>query len=1341
MPFARKIQARRFYRANATADLAQLDPFAMRQNTPLPRFLRSALGVLSAVFAFCCLARTAWAQPTVSNVQASQIEGSPLVQITYDLNSTTGGSYTVSIEVSKDGGATYIAIAEATGAVGRGVTAGTGKTIQWNAAVDWPEQIRKAASVRITAVASYGFSLIPSGKFTMGNSFDKDVSMLPLHEVSLPSFSMAQQLTTFAEWQAVCDWAILHGYTDLKAVGKGKAANHPVQTVSWYDVVKWCNAKSEKEGLIPCYYADVAQKTVYRTGEIDVTNAQVKWAATGYRLPTEAEWEYAARGGLAGKRFPWGDTISHTQANYYSSESYSYDVSSTRGENPAYATGTLPYTNPVDAIAPNSYGVYDSAGNVWQWCWDWSGNYSSGAQKEPHGPESGSYRIFRGGSWRSPAEYCRVAFRYGGLPSSKDYQVGLRIASSSLLPAQLSAATAMAESPEFVVDTRPPSISTPPASISVGAGSKATFSVHVSNGVPPNYQWECLPPKGTTWSVPTDNAYQGTNTDTLTIGAVTAAMNGYQFRCVVSSGVSPDAISDPATLIVTMAPAFTTNPLSQNVSAGNSVTFGVVATGLPDPTYQWQKDGVDLDGETSKTLTIRNVTPAAAGSYRAVATNASGTKASTAASLTVIAAAPSITSQPANVSVMLGDRVDFSITAQGIPAPTYQWYLNGILAEGHTSDHFGAFKADGYHNGYTFKCIVSNVVGSTESTSATLMVGIPVAPTLLTEPADVIGEIGASVDFAVDATAVPLPSYQWYLNGSPVEGATHASFGKFNIAGYHEGWQFYCVVSNDLGSVTSRTATIHVGTAGPPSVTAVLADLTVLVGDSVDFSALFTGLPAPTYQWLLNGNPVDGRTAPNYGAFTAEGYHDGSTFACVATNAYGEATTRTATLHVQSPAAPTISAEPIDVIGRTGTEASFTIEATGAPAPTYQWFLNGAPCLGSTEATFPAFQIENYHDGWIFYCTATNSYGTATSRFATLHVARQPTISEQSTDIAVQAGTSATLSVTAQQATSYQWSQNWAPISGATAAEMTASTMRSADVGFYDCIVSGPGGDVLSAPILLGMTLAEGTRTAGDITTRSEWQNIQHSNGNIYDQFLLAGTAGTITADPGQIARLSFLDENDSIVQVEMSGAGAVTVVLANSTGPMPPALYSQTGIEYMKGKATVVLSGADATSHLSIYSVGTITNPTATLPDVPYAGWASVATVGIVSQDGHLGGIHQGNVEYASSLGFAGVYAPTVGSVGERVVIHDIVASGSAQPYLQFAPAGTVEVLIAGGSLAQPNSDSITVGGVSKVQMGDGQDSCGNAAPAQPVQGRLTDLAGNDVTAAIVVAAPSVGQ
>jgi formylglycine-generating enzyme required for sulfatase activity len=281
----------------------------------------------------------------------------------------------------------------------------------------------------VTVNASAGFALIPSGSFTMGDELDGGGDA---HRVRVSAFYMAQNLVTKAEWDEVRTWGLENGYSELVA-GSGKADNHPVQTISWYQMVKWCNARSQKEGLVPVYYTDDAQTTIYKTGDVNVTNAQVKWSANGYRLPTEAEWEKAARGGKSGKRFPWGDTISHKQANYKSASGFSYDLSgAVNGFHPSYTAGGDPFTSPVGSFAANGYGLYDMAGNVWQLCWDCYGSYDPSVLTDPRGPP-GTRRVFRGGSWydNAGANYCRVAHRGNELPSVSNFHFGFRVARSS----------------------------------------------------------------------------------------------------------------------------------------------------------------------------------------------------------------------------------------------------------------------------------------------------------------------------------------------------------------------------------------------------------------------------------------------------------------------------------------------------------------------------------------------------------------------------------------------------------------------------------------------------------------------------------------------------------------------------------------------------------------------------------------------------------------------------------------------------------------------------------------------------------------------------------------------
>ncbi len=254
--------------------------------------------------------------------------------------------------------------------------------------------------------------LIPAGSFVMGATtnvgHESYSSELPQHTVTISAFYMGRCEVTKGQWDEVYVWATNNGY-QFDNAGSGKATDHPVQTVNWCDVVKWCNARSQKEGLTACYTTNGG---VYRTGGVA---PDCNWTARGYRLPTEAEWEKAARGGVTNHRFPWTgvDTIDHSLANYCGVPSgYTYDLGYA-GYDTNYMAGEPPYTSPVGSFAGNGYGLRDMAGNVMEWCWDWyDGNdYSTSPGTDPRGPASGSVRVFRGGSWTDRADFCRAACR------------------------------------------------------------------------------------------------------------------------------------------------------------------------------------------------------------------------------------------------------------------------------------------------------------------------------------------------------------------------------------------------------------------------------------------------------------------------------------------------------------------------------------------------------------------------------------------------------------------------------------------------------------------------------------------------------------------------------------------------------------------------------------------------------------------------------------------------------------------------------------------------------------------------------------------------------------------
>jgi formylglycine-generating enzyme required for sulfatase activity len=253
-----------------------------------------------------------------------------------------------------------------------------------------------------------GMALIPAGWFTMGDSLDGESDAIPMN-VYVSAFVMDTNLVNYGLWTNVHAYATSHGYNFVNAgANGGTGTNYPVETVDWFDCVKWSNARSQQAGLTPCYYTDAGFTQVFTNGDNGTTVYQ-NLTVNGYRLPTEAEWEKAARGGGIGLRFPWGNLIHANQAQYNPCTScYSYDL----GPN-----NLLSELSPVGSFDVNGYGLYDMAGNVFEWCWDWYGTpYGQPTATNPTGPASGSLRVVRGGSWDLNAYWARCANRWNSGP-------------------------------------------------------------------------------------------------------------------------------------------------------------------------------------------------------------------------------------------------------------------------------------------------------------------------------------------------------------------------------------------------------------------------------------------------------------------------------------------------------------------------------------------------------------------------------------------------------------------------------------------------------------------------------------------------------------------------------------------------------------------------------------------------------------------------------------------------------------------------------------------------------------------------------------------------------------
>ncbi len=312
------------------------------------------------------------------------------------------------------------------------ITRGNFSSHVWTAKVDDPSPPAK-------------MRFIPGGRFTMGDILGDFANATPVHTVYISPFYLAEHEVTNDDMREVLQWAYEREWISVTASGipstdgstnllfalnrynseiqftsgtftvRAGRGQYPCVLVSWYGAVAYCNFLSLMHGRQPCY---------------DLTNWTFQASPDGYRLPTESQWEIAARGGYEGLRFPWPDTnvITHSRANYRATTNFSYDASPTLGFHPAYANAH-PRTSPVGSFSPNNFGLYDMSGNVWEWCWDWVGKYPAAVQYDPLGPATGTNKTFRGGSWLTVAQSTTCASRYTSMLPSKVFDdIGLRVA-------------------------------------------------------------------------------------------------------------------------------------------------------------------------------------------------------------------------------------------------------------------------------------------------------------------------------------------------------------------------------------------------------------------------------------------------------------------------------------------------------------------------------------------------------------------------------------------------------------------------------------------------------------------------------------------------------------------------------------------------------------------------------------------------------------------------------------------------------------------------------------------------------------------------------------------------
>lgn len=353
--------------------------------------------------------------PVIDTVQVKQREGTFLVDIQYVVHDFENDPLIVYIPVSNDSGKTFtVPVKTLTGDYGFNISPGSDTLhITWDAGQDFPEQYGEKFQVKLIAsdINLGDVVSIASGTFSMGDSsglFDQQ----PGHEITLNEYFISAYTVTNAEYKIFCDMAG-HSYPPEGGNNQpppGYLVNYPeypVVGISWYDAVRYCNWLSDMRGFTACY---------------DTTNWSYDATNNGYHLPTEAQWERAARGNLDKKIYPWGNEVPGTRCNYQSYQG----IWVAEMANFSNGRGSLA----VGKFQPNGLMLYDMAGNVLEWCNDWyqENYYSESPSENPPGPDSGFEKVIRGGAWNRSEAYLQCAFRDKKSPTTKRYDIGFRIA-------------------------------------------------------------------------------------------------------------------------------------------------------------------------------------------------------------------------------------------------------------------------------------------------------------------------------------------------------------------------------------------------------------------------------------------------------------------------------------------------------------------------------------------------------------------------------------------------------------------------------------------------------------------------------------------------------------------------------------------------------------------------------------------------------------------------------------------------------------------------------------------------------------------------------------------------
>jgi kumamolisin len=636
--------------------------------------------------------------------------------------------------------------------------------------------------------------------------------------------------------------------------------------------------------------------------------------------------------------------------------------------------------------------------------------------------------------------------------------------------------------------------------------------------------------------------YSGVTTATLVVSNLTTAMSGETFTCVVSNDAGSIQSTNVVLTVVSPSTDLSLNGNVDYTIVGSNITLTtheIINNSSTNPTSLlslelWATTSPYFGGSiTGDVLGNVSVTPLQAGyeypSFNGTTTYMpppSGTYFLTmfleeyiSGSYLLIPSAyanfsgsvttATITGQPTNITVTAGQAANFTVGATGNPEPTfYQWQFstnNGLMwsnitdgtsASGATTATLSINATVVAMSGYEFRCMVSNAYASPISNPAIL--SVDTAPIIMTQPRNQTATVGNLIIFTSEASGDPAPSFQWQFStdggvswanltdSGNLTGSATANLTLADVSFALNGDQFRIIATNAAGVTTSTSATLTVN--AQPTITSLPLNQTLTAGQMATFTASASGSPAPAFQWqistdggtswanLTDSGNLTGSATANLTLADVSFTLNGDQFRVIATNVAGAATSTSATLIVNT--RPTITTPPSSTYALIGGHTTFTVAATGNPAPTYQWLFNGTPISGATSSTYTIPSVAKTNFGNYTVVISNDIGNPVISAPVTLTLAVAPKITIQPKALTLSYGTSGnlTLAATGTPAPTCLWHLNSAAITGGNVTGINNSTLlfhyaTSANAGTYTVTVSNNYGSKTSNPVKLTVKL------------------------------------------------------------------------------------------------------------------------------------------------------------------------------------------------------------------------------------------------------------------------------